>query len=95
KQQAVNTHAYQTAPSNQFTGHYGAADGLNGINKMVFDYLLLPASVAKEHGVHQEELVNQLGIPLDKIMAALKYLVDESLLYNTVDDYHFKSTVNG
>ncbi|XP_035846143.1 replication protein A 32 kDa subunit B [Helianthus annuus] len=91
---AVNTHAYQTATSNQFTGPYGAADGLNGIDKMVLDYLIQPASVAMQHGVHLEELVKQLGIPLDKIVAALNTLVDESLVYNTVDDYHFKTTIN-
>ncbi|MFS7935979.1 putative replication protein A [Helianthus anomalus] len=54
---------------------------------MVLDYLIQSSSVATEHGVHQEELVKQLGIPKDKIVAALNTLVDESLVYNTVDDY--------
>ncbi|XP_022036577.1 replication protein A 32 kDa subunit B isoform X2 [Helianthus annuus] len=88
---AVNTHAYQTATSNQFTGPYGASDGLSGIDKMVLDYLMQSSSV---DGVHQEELVNQLDIPLDKILAALNTLVDEGLIYNSVDEYHFKSTFN-
>ncbi|KAL8208661.1 hypothetical protein R6Q57_008073 [Mikania cordata] len=89
----ANTYSYQTAPSNQFTGQY-VAEGLKGIDKMVLDYLLLPASLARESGVHQEELVRQLGVPLDKIMVALNCLVDEGLAYNSIDDYHFKSAAN-
>ncbi|KAI3772074.1 hypothetical protein L6452_03248 [Arctium lappa] len=90
---AVNTPSYQTAPSNQFTGQY-VADGLKGIDKMVLDYLQLPGSLARESGVHQEELVKQLGIPLEKIMLALNGLVDEGLVYSSIDDCHFKSTGN-
>ncbi|KAM0020942.1 putative replication protein A [Helianthus debilis subsp. tardiflorus] len=83
--ECIYVHSYNTRL--MFTGHYGAADGLSGIDKMVLDYLIQSSSVAMEHGVHQEELVKQLGIPLDKIVAALNTLVDESLVYNTVDDY--------
>lgn len=90
---AVNTQSYQTAPSNQFTGQY-VADGLKGIDKMVLDYLQLPGSLARESGVHQEELVKQLGIPLEKIVLALNGLVDEGLVYSSIDDCHFKSTGN-
>ncbi|MFS7944502.1 putative replication protein A [Helianthus anomalus] len=91
---AVTTQTYQTAPSNQFTGQY-VANGLQGIEKMVLDYLHLPASIARDSGVHQEELATQLGIPLDKIQATLNCLVDEGLVYNSVDDFHFKSAANG
>ncbi|KAK1434791.1 hypothetical protein QVD17_00544 [Tagetes erecta] len=91
---AATTQTYQTAPSYQFTGEK-VADELKGIDKMVMDYLLLPASVARESGVHQEELVRQLGIPLDKIMVALNCLINDGLVYNSIDDYHFKTTTNG
>ncbi|KAI3694710.1 hypothetical protein L1987_77679 [Smallanthus sonchifolius] len=90
---AVNTQTYQTAPSNQFTGQY-VADGLKGIDKMVLDYLMLPGSLARESGVHQEELARQLGIPLNKIQVALTCLIDEGLVYNSIDDFHFKTAAN-
>ncbi|KAF5804776.1 putative replication protein A [Helianthus annuus] len=83
--------AYYLFINCKFTGPYGASDGLSGIDKMVLDYLMQSSSV---DGVHQEELVNQLDIPLDKILAALNTLVDEGLIYNSVDEYHFKSTFN-
>lgn len=91
---AVNTQAYQTAPPNQFSAQY-AADGFSGIEKMVLEYLQLPGSVARERGVHQEELVKQLGIPLDKILASLNFLVEEGVVYQAYDDCHYKTTVNG
>ncbi|KAI3782219.1 hypothetical protein L2E82_12256 [Cichorium intybus] len=89
----VNTQSYQTAPSNQFTGQY-VADGLQGVEKMVVDYLQLPGSLARESGVHQGELVAQLGIPLEKILVAIEGLVAEGLVYSSIDDCHFKSTGN-
>ncbi|KAJ0788441.1 putative replication protein A [Helianthus annuus] len=83
--------AYYLFINCKFTGPYGASDGLRGIDKMVLDYLMQSSSVAMQHGVHLEELVKQLGIPLDKIVAALNTLVDEGWVYNTVDGYHFKT----
>ncbi|KAJ9535449.1 hypothetical protein OSB04_un001428 [Centaurea solstitialis] len=90
---AVNTPSYQNAPFNQFTGQY-VADGLVGIDKKVLDYLQLPSSLARESGVHQEELAKQLKTPLDKILLALNCLIEEGLVYSSIDDCHFKSTGN-
>ncbi|KAK9059527.1 hypothetical protein SSX86_020231 [Deinandra increscens subsp. villosa] len=90
---SADTGTYQTIPSNQFTGQY-VADGLNGNYKMVLDYLNLPGSLAREAGVHQQELASRLGIPLEQIMITLTCLVDEELVYNSIDDYHFKSAAN-
>ncbi|XP_071725403.1 replication protein A 32 kDa subunit A-like [Rutidosis leptorrhynchoides] len=91
---AVNTRTYQTTPSNQYAGHY-AADGIKDVDKMVRDYLMLPASLAREEGVHEQELVAQLNVPLDKIRTAVQYLVGEGFAYTTIDDVHVKCTANG
>lgn len=85
---------YQTAPANQFNGQH-QMDKVSGIEKMVFDYLQLPGSIVREAGVHQEELVKQLGVPLSKILDALNHLISEGTVYTSIDDAHFKSIVNG
>ncbi|CAH1432608.1 unnamed protein product [Lactuca virosa] len=89
----INTQSYQTAPSNQFTGQY-VVNGLNGVDKMVLDYLLLPANLSRESGVHVEEIAMQLGLSLDKIREAIDGMVIEGLIYSSIDDNHFKSTGN-
>ncbi|KAA8522761.1 hypothetical protein F0562_009077 [Nyssa sinensis] len=58
---------YQGAPPSQFAGQY-SIDGLKGIDQKVIDYLQQPSCLAREKGVHWEELAQQLNIPLEKIM---------------------------
>ncbi|KAL4582031.1 hypothetical protein LXL04_006568 [Taraxacum kok-saghyz] len=90
---SINAQAYQTAPPNQFAGQY-VADGLTGVDKLVLNYLQQPASLAREGGIHQDELAQQLKIPKETIMMAIEGLVQEGLLYSSIDDFHFKSTGN-
>lgn len=91
---AVNTQTYQTAPSNHFVGQ-SEAERHQGVEKLVLEYLLQPASSARENGVHQEELAAQLRLPLDRILVALRILGDEGLIYSAVDECHYKCTANG
>ncbi|KAL9242260.1 hypothetical protein vseg_016279 [Gypsophila vaccaria] len=84
--------AHQGALQNQFAGH--VAD-LRGLDQMIMDHLQLPGSLAREKGVHISELVQKLNAPHDRIMASMKALVDEGLVYSTIDEEHFKSTANG
>ncbi|KAA8535599.1 hypothetical protein F0562_030602 [Nyssa sinensis] len=56
---------YQGALPNQFSGQY-SFDGLKGIDQMVIDYLQQPSSLAREKGVHRDELAQQLKIPSGK-----------------------------
>nr|XP_043622302.1 replication protein A 32 kDa subunit B-like isoform X3 [Erigeron canadensis] len=90
---AMNTQTYQTAPANHFAGKY-ETEALTGVDKMVLNYLQLPGSLSRDKGVHQEELVSQLNLPLDTIRKSLDTLTVEALVYNTIDDYHFKTTGN-
>lgn len=91
---AVNTQTYQTAPSNHFVGQ-SEAERHQGVEKLVLEYLLQPASVARENGVHQQELAAQLRLPLERILVALRILGDEGLIYSAVDECHYKCTANG
>ncbi|CAO2822987.1 unnamed protein product [Amaranthus hypochondriacus] len=82
---------YQGAQQNQFPGQFGE---FKGVEKMVMDYLQQPANLAKEKGVHINELMQRLNLPKDKIMASMKALEDEGLVYSTIDEEHYKSTAN-
>ncbi|XP_076951011.1 replication protein A 32 kDa subunit B-like [Bidens hawaiensis] len=91
---SINTQTYQTAPPNQYTGQH-VADELTAVDRRVLDYLLLPVCRQRETGVHQDELVRQLNIPSNQILASLAKLTDEGVVYTALDDHHFKSTGNG
>lgn len=84
---------YQAAPQSQFSGQYGVAHG--GVDQMVIDYLQQPSCLAREKGVHREELAQQLKIPVERIMETIRSLEEEGLIYSTIDEFHFKSTGNG
>ncbi|KAG7024504.1 Replication protein A 32 kDa subunit A [Cucurbita argyrosperma subsp. argyrosperma] len=81
---------YQTAssvlPSEQHT-----VDVKKNCDDLILDYLQLPSSVAKERGIHRDELSQQLKIPMEKILNSIRSLEDEGLIYSTIDEFHFKS----
>ncbi|PKA59243.1 Replication protein A 32 kDa subunit A [Apostasia shenzhenica] len=61
------------------------------IYKLVLDVFEEPESLTSDHGLHVDEVVKKLGIPLNKIKEAIDYHVDVGHIYSTIDDYHFKS----
>ncbi|GMH03164.1 hypothetical protein Nepgr_005003 [Nepenthes gracilis] len=81
---------YQSMPQNRY-----GVEGLKDIDQMVIDYLQQPSSLAREKGVHRDELARRLNISVEKIMESIKALEDEGLVYSTIDDCHYKSTANG
>lgn len=85
---------YQATPSNQFAAQHGY-EGLKGIEEKVMQYLQQPSSLAREKGVHRDELAQRLSAPVEKIMESIRTLEGEGLVYSTIDDFHFKSTANG
>ncbi|KAL1554936.1 replication protein A 32 kDa subunit A-like isoform X1 [Salvia divinorum] len=95
---AVNTPSkgYQPTSSNhsQFSVQ-PIVDGMKGIDKIVLNYIEQPSCIGKENGIHRAELAKQLNVPEHKIMEAISSLESEGLIYATVDEFHFKSTVNG
>lgn len=67
----------------------------NDIQKMVLDIFMEPASLVKEEGLHIDEVARRLGLPMHKIQEAISYYCDLGHIYSTVDESHFKSTMNG
>lgn len=83
----------RTSISNQATP-YTAVPG-SDIRQLVLDIFQEPASLAREHGLHVNEIIKRLGQPANKIMEAINEHVDVGNIYSTIDEYHFKSTANG
>lgn len=80
--------------SSPFTGSYGS-DAINGLDQKVLEILHQPGVMAQEKGVHVNELAQQLRVPNSRIMESIRSLEGEGIVYATVDDFHFKSAVNG
>lgn len=87
---------YQVPPSNQFAGvNYNTTGDFGGADKMVLEFLQQPSCVAPETGVHQDVIARSLRLPLEAVVKSLDVLVEEGLVYSSVDEFHFKSTMNG
>ncbi|GAA0169088.1 hypothetical protein LIER_23645 [Lithospermum erythrorhizon] len=92
---AVNTPSkgYQAPSGNHFPGQYNKG-GLLAIAEMISEFLSTPACVASERGVHLNECVQKLGVPMEKIKEAMEYLESEGLVYTTINEHHYKSAAN-
>lgn len=86
---------YHSSLPNQFSSPTGAKGSETDIYKLVLDVFQEPASLARDHGLHVDEVVQKLGIPINKIRDAIEYHVDVGHIYSTIDDNHFKSACNG
>ncbi|KAG5225776.1 replication family protein [Salix suchowensis] len=71
---------YQAAPPYQ-SSVYSSADGLNNVSQMILNFLQQPAYLSTE-GAHYD------------VIAQLQILVDNGLIYTTINDDYYKSTVN-
>ncbi|KAJ6673533.1 hypothetical protein OIU85_012529 [Salix viminalis] len=45
-------------------------------------------------GAHYDVIARQLNIPTNKLKDELQILVDNGLIYTTINDDYYKSTVN-
>ncbi|KAF3341232.1 replication protein A subunit A-like protein [Carex littledalei] len=81
----------QTPVSTKASGNSTAVGSETDIYKLVLDVFQEPLSVASEHGIHVDEVVQRLGLPANKIKEAIDYHVDVGHIYSTIDDFHFKS----
>ncbi|ESW26753.1 hypothetical protein PHAVU_003G145200 [Phaseolus vulgaris] len=79
-------------PTNQFSDQH--AIGQKGTENMVLDFLHLPANRSRNEGVRRDLIAQHLEISLDKLMLAIKNLIDEGAVYETIAD-HYKSIING
>ncbi|KAJ1692461.1 hypothetical protein LUZ63_009159 [Rhynchospora breviuscula] len=83
----------QTPVSNYASVNSKAQGSETDIYKLVLDVLQEPSSLASEHGIHVDEVVQRLGLPAKKVKEAIDYHVDVGHIYSTIDDFHFKSAL--
>ncbi|XP_058113734.1 replication protein A 32 kDa subunit A-like isoform X5 [Magnolia sinica] len=79
----------------QYSSHVSIAESGGNFDQMVLAIFLEPKSLARESGIHVDEIVQQLGVPRNKVMASINYHANNGNIYSTIDDCHFKSTFNG
>ncbi|XP_041997334.1 replication protein A 32 kDa subunit A-like isoform X2 [Salvia splendens] len=95
---AVNTPSKGYQPTSSNNSQFPVqpiVDGMKGIDKLVLNYMQLPSCIGKENGVHRAEIAKHLNVPEHKIIEAIASLDAEGLIYSTIDEFHFRSTVNG
>ncbi|CAL5049892.1 unnamed protein product [Urochloa decumbens] len=84
-----------TPRSNQFSAYQGTGGQQRDLQRMVMEVMQQPDLLAHENGVHVDEVARRLGMPRAQILATARQLVDLACLYSTIDDYHFRSLLNG
>ncbi|CAN6173397.1 unnamed protein product [Urochloa humidicola] len=84
-----------TPRSNQFSAYQGTGGQQRDLQRMVMEVMQQPDILAYENGVHVDEVARRLGMPRAQILATAHQLVDMACLYSTIDDYHFRSLLNG
>ncbi|XP_062233904.1 replication protein A 32 kDa subunit C-like [Phragmites australis] len=88
-------HVHFAPQPNQFSAYPGTGGQQHDLQRMVLEVMQQPDILALENGVHVDEVARRLGLPKAQIMVTAQHLVDLACLYSTIDDYHFKSTLNG
>ncbi|KMT17727.1 hypothetical protein BVRB_2g034790 [Beta vulgaris subsp. vulgaris] len=88
----VESNGFHSSPPNQFSMQM-SVDGLKDIDQRIVNYLQQPSRLAEEKGVHRDEIARHLKVPVEKIMESITCLEDEGMVYSTIDEFHFKSTV--
>ncbi|XP_038974489.1 replication protein A 32 kDa subunit B-like [Phoenix dactylifera] len=81
--------------SKQFSTCSSSSGSDTDVYKLVLDVFQEPANLAREHGLHVDEVARRLGLPMEKIKDAIDYHVDVGHIYSTIDDNHYKSACNG
>lgn len=84
---------HQAAVPNNLSGH--VIDAGSDFDKMVLAVFHEPQNLENESGVHVDQIAKQLGVPRDKVMDSINYHTDNGNIYSTIDEYHYKSTING
>ncbi|KAK7329782.1 hypothetical protein VNO77_23961 [Canavalia gladiata] len=81
----------QAVPPNQFSGQH--INGQKSVEDMVLDVLHLPTNRTRDEGVPRDLIAQHIGISLDKLMLAIKNLIEEGAIYEAIAD-HYKSIIN-
>ncbi|XP_077238332.1 replication protein A 32 kDa subunit B-like isoform X2 [Tasmannia lanceolata] len=85
---------FQSAVSNQFATNV-SVEKSSDFDQLILETFLQPKALADECGLHVNDVAQQLGVPINKVMESINYHIDMGNIYSTIDDNHFKSARNG
>ncbi|CAN1326369.1 Replication protein A 32 kDa subunit B [Linum perenne] len=84
----------QSAPPVQSAPYLGG-ERMTNLGEKILNLMQQHPYVASEDGIHRDILARQLNVPMQMIMQEMQGLIDNGIVYSTIDDDHYKSTVNG
>ncbi|WVZ74504.1 hypothetical protein U9M48_022680 [Paspalum notatum var. saurae] len=94
---ATPHHANQVPfPNNQATTFSASANAAgDDVSNLVMSVFHHPSVINLEHGVTMEYVLDCLKLPEDVVRKVILYHVEQGNIYNTIDDFHYKSAMNG
>ncbi|KAJ1270763.1 hypothetical protein BS78_06G076600 [Paspalum vaginatum] len=94
---ATPRHANQVQfPNNQAATFSASANAAgNDVSNLVMSVFHHPSVMDLEHGVTMEYVLDRLKLPENVVRDVIQYHVEQGNIYNTIDDFHFKSAMNG
>lgn len=94
---AILGHANQVQFPNNQAATFSAAGNTagNDVSNLVMNVFHDPAVIDLEHGVTMEYVLGRLKLPEHVVRKVIQDHVDQGNIYNTIDDFHYKSAMNG
>ncbi|CAN6238734.1 unnamed protein product [Urochloa humidicola] len=93
---ATPGHANQVwLPNNQATTFSGPGNTAGNTSDLVMSVLHDPAVIDREDGISVGYIAGRLKLPEEVVKEVLNMQYADGNVYNTIDDRHYKSTMNG
>ncbi|KAF8768856.1 hypothetical protein HU200_007420 [Digitaria exilis] len=90
-------HANQAWPPNNQATTFSASGNTagNDVSSLVMSVFHDPAIIEREDGITVPYIMDRLKLPEHIIKDVIKKQEDEGNIYNTIDDFHYRSAMNG
>eukprot|EP00475_Leptophrys_vorax_P012109 TRINITY_DN18547_c0_g1_i2.p1 TRINITY_DN18547_c0_g1~~TRINITY_DN18547_c0_g1_i2.p1 ORF type:complete len:307 (-),score=29.79 TRINITY_DN18547_c0_g1_i2:142-1062(-) len=90
---AYNQYVPSPGPAAAAAAGGGGGSRINEIRLMVQRFFEEPQNISVQRGIHYMTVTERLqGVSERDVREAIEFLVNEGLLYSTIDDDHFRST---
>ncbi|KAG2660061.1 hypothetical protein PVAP13_1KG394300 [Panicum virgatum] len=67
----------------------------NDVSSLIMNVFHDPAIIDREDGITKAYVIERLKLPEDMVSKVFQQHIDDGNIYNTIDDLHFKSAMNG
>ncbi|KAG2652538.1 replication protein A 32 kDa subunit B-like [Panicum virgatum] len=94
---ATPVHVNQVRPPNiQATSFPGLGNiAENDVSSLIMNVFHDPAIIDREDGITEAYVIERLKLPEDMVRKVFQEHIDAGNIYNTIDDLHYKSALNG